>query len=201
MLINNPGIADGSVTTAKIADGAVTQPKLAAASVYTSNLADGSVTTSKIAAGAVTTSTLAYARSLVASSNIAIVPSGVYTGVSFDIEIYDIGGCHDPGVNPSRLTVPAGMNWARVTANIAWATVFSADCGVQILKNGSSYYGVPWVQIYSAPVNIPALYNLSSSWLQVVPGDYFELRVVQYSGSNKTLSSGVATTFSIDCMG
>jgi hypothetical protein len=201
MLINNPGIADGSVTTAKIAYGAVTTDKIAVGGVQELNLATGAVDTRALNDGSVTTAKLAYARALVASSASAIVTSGVYTALSFDVEIYDIGGIHDPALNPSRLTVPAGMNWARVTANIAWATVFSADYGVQIVKNGSTYYGVPWVQIYSAPVNIPALFNLSSSWLQVAPGDYFELRVVQYSGSNKTLSSGVATTFSIDCMG
>ena len=49
------GIADGSVTTAKLADGAVIGMKLAAGAVGRAKIFDGAVTTAKLADGAVTT--------------------------------------------------------------------------------------------------------------------------------------------------
>jgi len=53
------GIADGSVTTAKLADGAVIGMKLAAGAVGRAKIFDGAVTTAKLADGAVTTAKLA----------------------------------------------------------------------------------------------------------------------------------------------
>ena len=53
------GVANGSVTTAKLADGAVTTIKLAAAAVGSAQVLDGSLTGADLAAGAVGTSQIA----------------------------------------------------------------------------------------------------------------------------------------------
>lgn len=47
---NYLGLADGSVTTAKIADNAVTTAKISPGAVVTVDIADGAVTTSKLSA-------------------------------------------------------------------------------------------------------------------------------------------------------
>lgn len=52
-------ITNGAVTTLKVADGAVTSPKLADASVIEAKIATNAVTTSKIGASAVTTAKIA----------------------------------------------------------------------------------------------------------------------------------------------
>lgn len=53
------GLADGTVTTAKLAAGAVGTGQIANAAITTLNLADGSVTTAKLAASAVGTGQIA----------------------------------------------------------------------------------------------------------------------------------------------
>lgn len=63
------GVADGSITTAKLADGAVTSAKILDGTIATVDIADGAITTSKLADGAVTTAKLD--TGAVATANIA----------------------------------------------------------------------------------------------------------------------------------
>jgi len=88
------GVADGSVTTAKIVDLAVTTAKLADLAVTTAKLADLAVTAAKIAAGAVTETKLGQFTSfLVHNNNVDIsFTRGVNTALALSTATRNIGG-------------------------------------------------------------------------------------------------------------
>ena len=194
-------LAPQAVDTAAIADGAVTTPKLAVNGVQEFNLAANSVSARTISDGNVTTAKLAYARALIYTSVPIPVQSGVSYALPYNSVVYDFGGVSNLSSYPTRLTVPPGMNWARVMANIMWQNVFSGDVGVFINKNGNSFFGMPYLQFSATQSTLPPHMNISSSWVQVVPGDYFEVFVSQTSGSSQNIGTGVNTTFAIECMG
>jgi hypothetical protein len=120
----NGGIADGSVTSAKLAIGAVGERELAdnlpgvvlaadtitareigtgvvgnselAAGILGSKLADGTVTYAKV------DRVQARARQ---QGTLPSIPHNVNTALSFDTEVTDVGGTFNPG-QPDRFTVP-----------------------------------------------------------------------------------------------
>ena len=112
-------IADLAVTTAKINDLGVTTGKLADAAVTTAKITDANVTTAKIADVNVTNAKLAvgnYASiknsflddlcGIITPSAAQSIPTGVATAVTFDAaDTLDPSGMHNPGVNPSRVTI------------------------------------------------------------------------------------------------
>ncbi|MCK1622392.1 tail fiber protein [Bradyrhizobium sp. 160] len=114
-------IPDGSITSVKLADGAVAANKLADGVVANSKLATGAVSTNKIADGGVTTAKLADAAVTLAKLGTdanQIIPAGF-------------------GPVPwSRITVPAGWDWAD-------GGVLLADTAFPMLRAGYIADGYP----------------------------------------------------------
>ena len=100
--------------------------------------------------------------------------------VIFDAENFDTDSIHDNATNNTRLTVPSGVSYVRISALIYFSVNNTGDRNIRVYKNGSFSYEVSQKGIQTAVmaqgVSIwPALYNVSS-------GDYFEIKVYQNSG-------------------
>lgn len=85
--------------------------------------------------------------------------------------VYDLGGPWFRPDQPTRLTVPAGVGWVQVAANIALKDPWDGHAVLRIAKNGGVFSGQPGQTvgqgIYWSRINI------ASAPLQVKPGDYF----------------------------
>lgn len=115
--------------------------------------------------------------------------------LTWNTDVFNPNGWHNTGVNPSRLTVPAGVTVAEITAVIQWrAGIAGGDNYVgsfSIVKNGATTV----VGTLDNTVDIAAsiLFSITTTTITsgpiaVTPGDYFELRA---AGNN------VASTQSI----
>lgn len=111
--------------------------------------------------------------------------------VTWDTEVLDVGGWHDTGSNTSRLTVPSGVNYVRVTANVTISLLTAnADAYFMIIKNGDTNAATRYVNM---PVAIEdtsqtdARCNLCSGPLAVTAGDYFEVYLIMTGDSSVSL--------------
>jgi len=208
-------IADGAVTTAKIVDGAVTTTKLADGAVTTIKVLDGTVSTSKLADGAVTTlkvadnavTTLKIANGAVTYSKIAPLPKcgvrraadlaiasgGGGTSVSFDTELYDVGGFFTA---PSQLLViPAGESGIYIiTANVTWG---QNTTGVRVagITIDNSFVALDVKAAAASAGGYVSSHSLSFTG-QLNAGQAVQLFVLQESGSTLTIT-GATNNMSI----
>jgi hypothetical protein len=126
---------------------------------------------------------------LSANQNGGIVSSYI---PSWNVEDYDLSAWHDPATNPSRLTVPAGVSLVKVLAS-NYET--SSRHVLEIIKNGSSFPGKPR---RNSGVNTKLEVSVASGYLQVSPGDYFEVKV--YDSPTTSITANVATWFAIEAV-
>lgn len=104
-------------------------------------------------------------QSITSSSNIML----------FDTEVSDSENMHSTSTNTGRLTVPAGVTYARAyfngvtsasTANAAW---------VDVLLNGSTFAGIAADKCDNNNGSTKGMSGVSA-WVAVSEGDYFEVR-------------------------
>ena len=112
------------------------------------------------------------------------VTANVTTAVQWDTEFVDTGGWFDIG-NPTRLTVPSGVNYVKLHGNILHEVNL---CELTFTKNGSSFIGKGESFTYRPSAH--------SAIIQVEPGDYFEMTVKSATGFN--VSSDARNWFSIE---
>jgi hypothetical protein len=96
------------------------------------------------------------------------------TGILFNNEVYDTDACHDTGSNTSRLVVPSGWSWVRLSAS-AQVNFLTGDayCSFAIRKNGNLFDGSP-VSVVAIQDVFPGL-SISTMPIAVTGGtDYFE---------------------------
>ncbi len=133
-------------------------------------------------------------RALVNLTGNQSIPTGVSTALNFANEEYDSGVLHDNSTNNSRMTVPAGFTQARARANIALAANTTGNRDIVIQKNGASFEGRPVFRA-AAPPTDDALIEVSSEWVEVVGGDFFEAFVTQESGGALDVKTSTSTSF------
>ncbi|MEE8331643.1 MAG: hypothetical protein V3R84_07705 [Acidimicrobiia bacterium] len=106
------------------------------------------------------------------------VANGSVQSVDWDAAVYDIGGWFDQPTNPSRLTVPTGISKIRVGTGLSYILMpITADCFANIRKNNApEWHGVPQMS-GSNDVFTNGSGVMWSPWVDVVPGDYFEVWV------------------------
>lgn len=114
------------------------------------------------------------------------------TTLDWDIESYDEALIHDISTNPSRLTVPAGVDKIQITAKISWTPQIGGTRLMSVYKNGSASYAGYASSVLEAVITGPAstIHFVTSPVLDVVEGDYFEMLVYQNSGVNVYVSGG-----------
>lgn len=121
--------------------------------------------------------------------------AGAFVTVPWTTESFDVGALHDPAVNSSRVTVPAGAGgYYRADVQVTFAP---SNVGYRILhitKNGVG------VARYTTPTpNSVDRYSLATTaLLNLVPGDYLEVAVEQGSaGSLNVLGADIDTFFQV----
>lgn len=120
------------------------------------------------------------------------------TVIAWDAETYDTDTIHDTSTNNSRLTVPTGVSYVRISGQVDWFYTAAGTRAIQIIKNGSSSY--PGIARSSMlPDNAGDFQRVNSPILAVSATNYFELSVYQTSGGNLDIaSSGYNNWFAMD---
>ena len=113
--------------------------------------------------------------------------------LTWDAESYDEGGWHDTGTNPTRLTVPAGVAYVRITMNCRDTSSVSGQLNATLTKNGSSAFdGAVTQEIETAGGDAV---NATTGVLAVIAGDYFEMEI--FATTSRT-TDAATTNFSIE---
>ncbi len=108
------------------------------------------------------------------------IANGVFTPIIWGTEEYDVGGYVDLAANPTRFTAPAGVNYARLSGNVAWANNGNGDRIVTLYKNGAQVPGSGWVRDPNSDGLVGQ--NFASAIIPWAEDDYLELVVYQASG-------------------
>ena len=105
------------------------------------------------------------------------IASGGYVAISFNSEIFDVGGCCDLVANPTRITcVQAG--YYAIFGNVSFTAHATGRRIVAVKYNGGSYIAIvdlPNNGAYATKLCVSTLYQLAVD-------DYIELFVYQNSG-------------------
>jgi len=124
------------------------------------------------------------------------IPRLVITALTFDSELYDTHALHDPAVNPTRLTVPAGFVFARPAANIFFSSGNNTLRNLRFYKNGADYLGQGNDRRFPGATTV-SLFQCVGAAVPVVDGDYFEAMAYHEAAGSLNAVAGVATTFSL----
>jgi len=108
-------------------------------------------------------------------------------------EEYDSDNMHSPAVNPSRLTVPAGASYVRLTASTIWAVdgQLEKHKEMRLMKNGELSF--PFAVSDYATGKTAKKSHFSSASIPVTSGDYFELSVYHAANRSGSIVNGDCT--------
>lgn len=101
--------------------------------------------------------------------------------IPFDATLYDTDNYVNLGANNTRLTIPAGVNFARITAGISVSGIAINNNGfisLRVRKNTSqSVPGIPFE--FRPTTNVGGSYGITitTPFIPVVQGDFFEIDV------------------------
>jgi len=137
-------------------------------------------------------------RALVYKSSSQSLSTGSAAYVSFDTELYDVGGFHDNVTNNSRLTIPSGVNYVKVTGFLTFGANNTGDRVGVIHKNGSPSYMGHGSYSVPAAVSSGTDFLVSTGIIPVSSGDYFQLSAYQDSGSSISLGATNGCFFAIE---
>lgn len=171
MRLNNPFIADNSITTAKIINRAVTLAKSARALCTVSQSAGQSI------------------------------PNAIATILLWDTETVDTDVIHDLAANTDRLTVPAGYLYARLALFVTWPANATGIRVLEIFKNGAAFtaMGNGTVSQGNATSGISQL--VQTGWVTIAAGDIFRASATQDSGGALALLASTRSSFTIELQG
>jgi len=123
--------------------------------------------------------------------------------INFATTTHDTSGIFSVGL-PTRLTVPAGVSYVRLTAQVDIQSNATGQRIAWVRKNGADPGSNDWPYTSANAVggSLQTVLNMVSPPLPVVPGDYFELVCYQNSGSRLIagLTGSNITFFSMDVL-
>jgi hypothetical protein len=139
--------------------------------------------------------------------------SGAGVIISWNNEVTDQGGWHDNAVNPSRLTVPAGIAYAEISVVMVYSrSAVATDVmvgNIEIHKNGgflAASAAVTPTDAASASYQFNTLYCTTGP-IAVTPGDYFEVNAIGFTKAaatvilNSVAGSNVQSRFMAKALG
>ncbi len=130
------------------------------------------------------------------------IASGVNQPIAWAGSDYDTMGFWSAS-QPTRLTVPAGVNWVRLVASQIYSGSSCAGFRQLIILKNKTPTNYGWFR-GDPVVNQPATCGTTSDAqgmtpvIPVVPGDYFELTAYQSSGAPLDLLLSTGTWFTIE---
>ena len=119
-------------------------------------------------------------------------PNNTTATISWDASVYDTDSWYNHGAQPTRLTVPTGVSYVVLSANIRLNS--PATMELILIKNGAQV-----VDAGFNPNSTALSLNATSGPIPVTPGDYFEF--VLYTSSPQTIDSTKPQWFSIEQVG
>lgn len=121
------------------------------------------------------------------------IPTSAATAISFSSVVSSSGTWWLSG-DPTRLTVPPGVNSVLLTAGVSWASNATGYRQARLTMNGASVaagFNDRRLAVSAAATEC----SVSSGVIAVVPGDYFELVVAQTSGGSLDATTAVSGTW------
>ena len=122
------------------------------------------------------------------------------TAIAFDREIIDVGGWHSNTVANTRLTVPSGVSYVKVTGNVIISAASANDSGTLYIYKGGSQTWDGCAAAREASSNTSLALSISTGPVAVTASEYFELFYLQQSDTSITVVS-TSTNFSIMAVG
>lgn len=86
-------------------------------------------------------------------------------------------------VNPTRITVPVGVTKMRFSGAVTFPTNATGHRGLALYKNDSATVFGRFRETMSATATLSTGISAESAVMEVEEGDYFELKILQNSGS------------------
>jgi len=122
-----------------------------------------------------------------------IAPNSTYIFTEYDEKSYDTDNFHDSSVDKSKFTVPAGVKKIRLSAYVQFGGGATGNTIGEFFKNGGSL-----LQGGNKSNNRPNTTALFvSGVIDVEEGDYFQLRILQVTGSTR-YTSAATTWFAVE---
>ena len=124
------------------------------------------------------------------------VGANTYETIIWTSEVNDTDALHDLSINPSRITVPAGFTRIKLTTNVNMVTTLNViNTGGIFMKNGIIDFigNCPQgnnIDQASAPLETNSVI-ITTPWLEVVEGDYFEVQGYHTSNFTQNFQGGV----------
>lgn len=134
-------------------------------------------------------------RALAARTADLNIGAGTNGEIPFDSEPFDTAGWHDNAVNPSRLTVPAGITLARFEARVSINLIAPANFALRLFKNGALCANGAADEKDQDDVSGMAFFKLSTGLLPVAAGDYFEIHYINGGANLANVVHGENTWF------
>lgn len=118
-------------------------------------------------------------------STVQSVPAATFTALSLDSETYDVGGMHDPAVNPTRITIQPGQGGVYLCVGSTRVDVHAGNrTAVSLFQNG----GI--ITANTVPASTIVTNDLETvSILELAAGDYMEVHGYQDSAGNVDFGS------------
>ena len=128
------------------------------------------------------TASLGFSGAMVNLTNHVATAHNTALIVPWEAEVYDVGGWWAGG-DPTKLTVPAGVDRVRLSLSLGWE---SNDVGYRVVmtyKNGATHQneGGAWIRRVYGALGSAAVITFTSGVISVVPTNYFEVRGIQTS--------------------
>jgi hypothetical protein len=124
------------------------------------------------------------------TTNLQNLPNGANTPVTFEAEVVDTAGMHDPVTNNTRITCKV-TGWYRCTGAVRFAGNATGRRGTNWYVNGVA--GEPTGLVIAAGTASSIAVPAADMLFRLVVNDYVELAAYQDSGAAITLSSNVNT--------
>jgi hypothetical protein len=126
--------------------------------------------------------------------------TGAGAAIAWDSEIVDVGGWHDNATFNNRLTVPAGVNFVVVTANVYVENLSAGQIMALYIQKGGTF---DWVGAASATWDgdstSPTL-SASTGPVPVTAGEYFDVLLAVQSDNSISVMAD-RSNFSIRAVG
>lgn len=129
------------------------------------------------------------------TTDFSIPSTSVPTAVDWDAESVDTDAWHSTGTNPSRFTVPAGVDYVRLCFNVQGQNV-AGEWGARVTKNGAfTTKGLVACETNTGSID---QVNGMTGIISVTAGDYFELECYSNVASQAVESANSLSWFSIE---
>lgn len=102
-------------------------------------------------------------------------------------DIYDVTAWHDPASNPSRITIPAGVNYVQFVAQLGIQNATANDTFEILLRKNGAAITTGQVSTLMSYGGTAPVWQIVSYPMPVVAGDYFEVQIQVQSDTNVDL--------------